>query len=338
MIASPPQSYKAIGFIENQNRVTLAVQYRMIVNQYSPQKNESNCNGWEKGIHDVYTGCAKVLKRFPSSTFDIGETVIPSFKMYSDELGSLTKCNSTFVSTRSTATLQAISLLAKLGKSPSYLLFQYCKALPKVSSALRSIVTNLSESIGELVQPVNEVITGVEGSLNKMLKQFQNRFVERQHERCEKIDFEESVKSAQLLTNTVALIAETALNDSDCVTYANEAYEAISVLIFIVNLYLIGVQGSNANIATVLYTESATSISPSLNSCFKAMDPLIGGIAEAISLITFDIAKSLREFLTKFVDLTYNLNESLEEALGPFKGVKISVGQIKKNLVRSQGL
>lgn len=331
-----PQSYKAIGFIQNQNRVTLAVRYQLIVNQ-SPMKNESNCNGWEKGIHECYTGCAKVLKRFPGPTFDIGETVITSFKTYVDELGSLTKCNSTFVSTRSTSTLEALSLFAKLGKSPSYLIFQFGKELPKVSSAFRSIVTNLSGSIGELVQPVNEVITGAQGSINKMLKQFQNRFVERQQERCEKIDCEESVKSAQLLTNTVALIAETALSDCDCVTYANEAYEAISILVFILNLYLIGVQGSNACIATVLYTESSTSISSSLNSCFKAMDPLIGGIAKAFSSITFDIARSLREFLSKFVDLTYFLNESLEGVLGPFKGGKISVGQIKENLVRSQG-
>lgn len=331
------QPYKTLGFNDNQERVTLyAVPYRQDVFKYTTVQNESICNGWERGVHQCYTQCAKVLGRFPDTTYKIGETVITSFKTYTDELGSLTKCNSTFLSKRSTSTLEAISLLSKLGKSSSYLLFQFGKVLPKVSSAFRNIVTNLSGSIGELVQPVNEVISEVERSLNKILKQFQNRFVEQKQERCEKIDFEESIKCAQLLTNTIALIAETALSDSDCITFANEAYEAISILTFILNLYLIAVQGSNANIATVQLSESKN-ISPFLNSCFKSMDPLIGGIAKAMTSITFDVAKSMREFLSSFVDLTHSLNESLYELFGPFEGATITVAQIKKNLVRSQG-
>lgn len=311
----------------------MAVQYRQDIHKYSPTTNESSCdNGWEKGVQECYTECAKVMERFPDQTLTIGETVITSFKTYADELASLTKCNSTFLSTRSTATLETLSLLSKMGKSPSYLLFQFGKVLPKVSSAFRVIVTNLSGSIGELVQPIHDVITTVESSLSNVLKQFQNRFVER----CEEIDFEGTVRGAQLFTNTVALIAETALNDCDCVTLANEAYEAIAVLTFILNLYLIAVQGSNVNIATVLYSESKT-ISPFLKSCFKAFDPLIGGIAKAISSITFDVAKSMREFLSSFVHLTYSLNEALDDILGPFDGSKITVAQIKKNLVRTQG-
>lgn len=234
------QSYIAHEIIEDQESVTC----RQNVCDHSPAKNESNCSGWERGVEESITGAAKVLKRFPGPTFDIGETVITSYKTYTDELGSLTKCNSTFLSIRCTSTLEVLSLLAKLGKTPTYLLYQFGKVLPKVSSEFRSIVRNLSGSIGALVEEVNEVITAVERSINRILKQFQNRFVERQHERCEKIDFEECIKCAQMLTNTVALIAETALNDCDCVTYANEAYEAIAALTFILNFYLTGVQGT----------------------------------------------------------------------------------------------
>lgn len=314
----------------------MAVLNRPDVHKYSPMRNESSCNAWEKGIQECYTESAKVLSRFPAPTYDIGDTIITSFRTYTDKLGSLTKCNSTFLSTRSTSTLEALSLLSKMGKSPSYLLFQFGKALPKVSSAFRSIITNLSRSIGALVQPVNEVLTNVENSINNILKQFQNRFATSKRGEHEPIDFEESVKCARLFVNTIALIAETALNDCDCVTYANEAYEAIAILTFILNLYLIAAQGCNVSIATVLLSESKN-VTPSLNSLFDAMDPLIGGVAKALSSITFDVPKSMRRFLSYFVDLTYTLNESLDELFGPCQGVKLTVAQIKKNLVRSQG-
>ncbi len=67
------------------------------------------------------------------------------------------------------------------------------------------------------------------------------------------------------------------------------------------------------------------------------MDPLIGGIADAIVAITFDIAKSMREFLTHFVGLAYSFNDALDEIIGPCAGARVNVAQIKKNLVRSQG-
>lgn len=276
------------------------------------------------------------MRRYPPATLAIGETIITSFKTYTDELRTLTISNSTLLSSRSITTLEAISLLHKLGLSPSNVIYQFNKALPSVSTAFRDIVSNLSENIGKLVEPVNEVITLTENAIMKTLVQFRNRFVERGQGRCVYIDFESAVKSARLFANTVALIAETALSKCGNVTFANETYEAISILMFILNLYLTGLQGGNCAIATVLLLESK-SISPFLKSSFQALDPMLGGIARAMAAITTDTAKSMRELLTKFVDLTLSFDDALNEILGPCSGAKITVEHIRKNLAKSQG-
>lgn len=99
-------------------------------------------------------------------------------------------------------------------------------------------------------------------------------------------------------------------------------------------LYVIAVQGSNSNIGTVLYSESQQ-IPDFLHSCLLSMDPLIGGMAYSISLITKDVAKCVREFLTSFVQLTHSFNEALDDVIGPFEGARITVGQIKKSIART---
>lgn len=171
-------TYQSCNASNDAERVTLTIlkQLPNIFQQYFPKKNENCSNKWEEGVKRCYDGCAKVLNNFPGPTYDMGVTVITSFKTHTDKLEVLTKSNSTIIPSRSTAILEAISLLSKLGISPNYLLYQFGKAMPKMSSAYRQIVAELSGCIGELTVPVNDIITKIENSTITTIKQFRDRF------------------------------------------------------------------------------------------------------------------------------------------------------------------
>lgn len=300
------------------------------------QRNESISNRWESGVNQLYVGCRDVFAQFSGPTYDIADTVINSFKIYVDQLGSLTNCNSTLLSMRSAEILDAISLLSKLGKSRSNILHEFDKGVVKVSSSYRKIVLNLSNIFGRLItHTVNEAITDLEKSFIGIIKQYQSweEQTESKLQYCANIDFEHVMKSAQLLTNTISLIAETVLNDTGRVTTTNETYEAIAVLILILNHLILCVEGVNVIIGSELDAESQ-GISDFLLSCLLSLYPFIHGMTQSVSSITYDVAKSVRVLLTSLVDLTRSLNEILGNLLGVLKGVaKFTVGQIKKNLV-----
>lgn len=247
---------------------------------------------------------------------------------------SLTKCNSTILSTRSASVLNVLSELSTLGISPSSIVFKFHALLPKLLSAHRQIVTDLSLFIGEMTNIVNEALINFEKTYSNVLQQFKNRFVERRLGRCAKIDFEEIMKCTQLLTNTMALIAETAINDCGCATIANDTYDAIVILnMILIHLYL-AVQGINVTIGTVLYSEK-DGTTDMLHSRLLLWDPFIHSIADNITSMTNDIPRSVRKLLKSFVRQTSVLNGRLTSLLGSSQ-VKINKAQIKRNLLRLQ--
>lgn len=265
----------------------------------------------------------------------MGKTVIGSFKSLTDRAVFYTGSNSSFISSRSIAVLEAISVLDKLGKSPSYLLYQFHKALPHMSMKFRGITTNLSDAIGELNRPVNKAISACETSMTDLLKYFQNRLVnQNQNQNRIEIYIKSCLKSARYLTNTIALIADTALNNCDSFTIHNDVFEAICIIIWTSLHYILSIQGTIANIGTVLDAET-TDLSDSLDLCLQSMDPIIDGIGDAVAYMTLDVQKSCRELSAKWVELTPALNEAMESELGAFTGTKITVSQIIKNLKRS---
>lgn len=217
-----------------------------------------------------------------------------------------------------------------VGISASYLLNENSKATPDLVSAYAQIVTNLSTNIGKLTHPINDILRDFGHLTVENTKQFQHRFVEHKSE----VDFKAIMKCGQLLANTIGLIVETALNDYGCVTIANDTYEAIAVLVYILNDAFLSIQGIIVSMAAVFYSES-NGISDFLLSCLLSLDPFVQGIAYSINSMTLgmDIAKSVRELLTSLVDLIRTLNDTLDELLGPFEGSKITVAHVRKNLL-----
>lgn len=297
------------------------------------KKEECSCKDWQKGVNQLQEGSAKVFKNYPGVTNAIGETIITSFKIYSDRLISWTVCNSTILSTSSISILQALSLLSTVGKSASYIVNENAKATPSLVSAYMNIVSELSNHIGALVHPINDVIIDLGRLSEEISKQFQSRFVGRESDNVEKINFQGIMKCGQLMANTIGLIAETALDDCGCVTIPNDTFDAIAILIILLNDNLMGIQYIIVSIAAVLHSESS-GISEFLHSSLLTLDPFIQDVGDVIASMTLDINQSVRVLLTKVVSYLYPLNEALDNLLGPSEGAKITVAQIKMNLLR----
>lgn len=314
----------------SEKRVSQCVDVRKI---FLPKKQECSCKDWRKGVQQLHDGLAKIFKNYPDITNAIGENMLTSFKIYTNKLTSWTMCNSTILSTRSISILQAMTLLSTAGKSASYLVNENSKATPSLVTAYTKIVYELSDNIGELTDPISDVIVDLGKLFEKISKQFQDRFVERKGS-DEKIDFKAMMKCAQLLANTIGLIAETALDDCGFVTIPNDTYDAIAILIFILNDCFLSVQGIIVSMASVLHSESS-GISDFLHSCLVSLDPFIKSVGQSITSLTMDTDQCVRVLLTEVVNLLYPLNKALDNLLEPSDGANITVAQIRRNLLKA---
>lgn len=295
------------------------------------KKVENKC--YERNVQKCFEGAASVAETYPGPTYQVGEKLITSWKTLIDKLGILSKSNSTTLSLGSTQLLKAISLLKNFGKSPTNLLDEWAKAMPKYLEARKNIVSDLSGSIGVLSQHINEAMTNVASDTIEIVNQFNNH-LEGNSDQCKNIDYKPLIKSTQILTNVIALIAETFL---DLCGLKTDVYEAIYIVTLVLNSNVIGGMGTYTNIAAVLYSESVLAgISEILNNCLKSLTQLVQGMANSINSMTStaDIADLLKDF----VELTIKFNDQLYSFGLGFcnedrnKSVKLTVNEIKQQL------
>ncbi|XP_037029548.1 uncharacterized protein LOC119069571 isoform X2 [Bradysia coprophila] len=292
-----------------------------------------NCYDWRKGVQDCRSGVERVVRKFPQPTYDFGQSILASFNAQIDSLQDLTNNTSPILANRSTNLLEALSLLSKVDNTPTNLLYQVEKTLSSKSAAYRSLVANLTEMIGELDTPVNNVITSVQNSIATCLKQFNKRFSVRRQDRSEKIDFKDMVKSARLNMFTISFIAETALNSGE--QFSTSTFEAIAILTFISNLQVLATHGVNANMGSVLVSET-DNVSPFLRLCFEALNPLVGQITQLVSSSTFESVDKTKTYLADFVKIINSYEGRLANLLGPFEGVDITEAKVNQNLAKGQ--
>lgn len=263
----------------------------------------------------------------------MGQTILASYSTQIENLIALNKTETSILSTRCTDLLNVLSTLADIDNTPSYLLLQLKKVCLEKRHLYCEIVESLSEYIGELNQPVMQVVVRVQNSTDTCLNQFEGRFSERKKQRSAKIDFKLMATSIRNNTNTIAFFADTAINNSDGLEFADETYQALTILSFISNLQLLAVHGTNANMGTVLLSETKN-VSPFLQSCFEAFNPLVDDITELISSASFNNVKHLKKYLKKYAETIYSHNESMAKLLGPFEGVTISAAAVNANLAQ----
>lgn len=213
------------------------------------------------------------------------------------------------------------------------LINETAKTIQRSMALCLKVVSKLSDNIGGLVHPISDGLVDLGNMWAKIVKQFQNRFVERKRGNDENIDFKGIMECGQRMANMIGLIAETALDDCGRVTIPNDTFDAIAVLIIILNDCFVGIQFLIVSMASVLHSESF-GISDFLHSSLLTLDSFIKDVGHAIISMTTDINRSVRFLLTKVVSLLSPLNAALDNLLGLGKIAKNTIGLIKKNLLK----
>lgn len=269
------------------------------------------------------------MEKFPHVTYAMGQNMIATFDKYTFELEKFTNYNrSSLMSERSILLLNTIALLSELKDDPVKMLIEFFKALPEISSNLRRIVSSLSGSMGKLTVPINEAITGLERSLNKLLNEFLSNGV-KNLARGKKTDFEHVIKAVQKLANVIASISKITMKHSELATIDVREAETILNLIFL--HCLIMVQGTHITIGSLVY--SSTKYLPrTIDSSIHSMDIWITGVIGSIVSIADSFQESVGNLLQTCVNLTTLFNTKLENLSGIVVGVTLSVEKIIENL------
>lgn len=294
-------------------------------------KKECSCNDWQDGVLQYYVGCSQSAKEYPAP-YNQSDNVMNTFEIFLNKLLDLTASNSTILSTSSTAILEAMSMLSKMGGTPGNLLNECLKTLPKLSDDLRTVVSRLSVNVGQLTtRLINKAITDLQHSIMHFGTMFQDSGVEHFGNGLAKnADYKPVAKHAQVLMNMIALIAETTLNSCDITS--TKIFDSLTILTLISNWYLIGAHSINVVAQGVLQLTSQL-IPDNLYASLLTIGPILQPMADAIGAINIALIESQVEVLTSLVNITVYLNSKLDDLLGCFEGVDTTVGEITYSLL-----
>ncbi|KAG4079199.1 hypothetical protein HA402_015855 [Bradysia odoriphaga] len=287
-------------------------------------------NESRQSIDHVYNQCWDVVKDYPAPTFGIANNLMKSFEVYTLRLGDLANYeNSTILSSSAAKMLHTLGLLEPLKDSPRNLLVQFEKVLPKISFGLRQIVSMQQSNIGRLTDTINDDIKCLERSVMRILNDFLRNGIGNLA-LGKKSDFEPVMKCLQKLTNNIAQISETALNDASL--YTESVDESILILAIILTHCCVFVQGTESTIASIVHSERK-SIPSTLNSCLHAVDAQIVGLTKSIQSITEVCAVTLRTLLGSIVSLNDFLNATLKSVFGLTAGAILTVQKTTEGLL-----
>lgn len=192
---------------------TVKLTYQSLVMR---MKRECSCNDWQDGVLKYFVGCSQSAKEFPKPP-DQAENVMSTFEIFLNKLIDLTTSNSTILSSSSTAILEPMSMLSKMGGSPGNLLNESINTFPQLSDD-GQLMTHL----------MNDAITDLQHSIMHLGMLFRKSGVEHFGNGLgTRADYEPVTKCAQVLMNTIALIAETMLDD--CKIATPDIFESLTV-------------------------------------------------------------------------------------------------------------
>lgn len=287
-------------------------------------------HGWHKGVRNCRTGVKKIVHKFPKPTYDFGQSILASFNAQVDGLQHLTNNSSPILAIQSINILKALSLLSDVKNTPSSLLDTVEQTLTAKSSAYHAIITNLTQ-IGKLDKPVGDVVLNVQNSLFACIKQFNRRLSVQSQDSSERIDIKDLMQSARLNLFTISFIAAIALNSGN--KFANETFEAIAILSFIANLQTLAVHGVNANMGSVLVSET-DNVSQFLLSCYETLNPLVAETTNLVYSSSFNDVDKTKSYLADFVRIISSGEKPLAKLLGAFEGVSITEAKVNENLAK----
>lgn len=278
------------------------------------------CNSPTEGVTQYCENCAASVKHFTGPTYEISKTWTLALEIYTKKVVILTEIESTIISSRSVFILETVGLMFKIGISPTIILNEFSDVLQQIVSGYENIISSLS-GIGKLAVTVNTAITNLCYALHELIMEFQH--TSHLNDIDDQLDYEPVLRNLHILTNTIAVIAETAL--SNC-RIENDVKESIYVLVLILDHFLIMSHGTIASIAAVLYS-SSVNISVTVQKYLKPVNPLVSGIAVALSKPTTSITESVTVVFETLVSLTRIFNVSLQKTVGFSGGGTITVAQ-----------
>lgn len=311
-------------YTENERNVSFSVEK---VWQSYRQKDDCGWNDeaeWVEGVQQHYDGCRKVTWKFQGPAYNIADSVLHAFEIYLKKLIFLSNSDSAVLNSSSKAILVALSKCSKLNKSSLNIIIESHNVLPGLVKEHNETVKKLSKYIGNLTLSVVDAHNDFGFTFTKYMKEF----VDSGKTGFKKqIDYEPVLRQLQKLMNTVALIAETSLND--CRVSTTQVYESVTVLTLIYGYFAISVQGINSCVQDVLYEQKIT-ISPTIASCSVPLKLVVEEVIKSIDSVTLPLNES-PPLLINLVNNTIFLNDEWSENLGSFKGVPITVGDIVQN-------
>lgn len=281
-------------------------------------------------MEDLYNNCREVVEKdFPLSTLHITSNMMESFQVYAFRLGSLANCdNSTTLSSAAVMMLNTLGLLNPLKDTPKNMLVQFDKVLPKMSAGLRQVVSSQRCNIGEITDIINDDIKCIERSVKRPLDDFLRNGV-RNLALGRKTDFEPVIKCLQKLTNKIATISETALNDKSLST--ESVNESITILALILSHCFVFVQGFKSTVAAIIHAEKKN-IPSRLILSLDSVDAFIVRLTQSIRSITDLGIVTLRTLLSSLVSLNNFLNITLKSVFGLTTGAILTVKKITEGL------
>lgn len=284
----------------------------------------------KKDVQQFYDGCREASWDFLGPSYYLADNVMLSFEIYLSKLIYFTNTNSTVLAPSSHALLETQRKSKKLETSGWVIIEGYNKVVLEMVKDFNEVVKKLSNIIGELTDPINDALNNVGCALSN----FMTDFIKKGVDDCKKIvDYEPVFKQFQKLMNTVALIAEIVLNECELAT--REVSEAVTVLTFLVEYFVLATQGINSCGQTELLKTMKCSVPKKIELLSESFEYVLLQLTQAVESVVFPFTESIKALLTNLVNITMFLNTSLKDILGPFEGVTINVGAITKNLSKN---
>lgn len=282
-----------------------------------------------EGVRQHSEKCAASVQFFRGPTQKMGQTLSDALASLETELDSLRTCSSQIISSQSIAILQNISLMRDVGSTPETIIEEFAKVIHLVANGYKTIVSDLSAAIGCLATAINDDIDKLVCELEKIMVNYEQAAIAESDDG--EIDYKSAVNAFQNLSNTIARISETALGGCDV---DDNVRDSIFVLGLILDHFSIMSHGTTTSIAAALYRSDIT-ISYTLRMCLRTVDPLVGGLAQALRVATNSVTESVTVFLTSIVNLTKSLNNVLKNVFGLVANVAVSATEITQSLTKS---
>lgn len=287
-------------------------------------------DSWKKGVQEFYDGCKNATRSFRGKAFEVADATVNSLEQFITKLIDFANSNSSILQSSSTDILKTMSKNNNLNRSSMNIVIQFEKVFSIQIKEFNEIAKKLSDHIGELTCTFTDAVTEFGTELSKFMKKFLQSC--RLFDCKKRVDFKCVLKKYQKLTNIVARIDDTLLNECG-ENPSQEVYDSILVFHLIYFYMGLSVTGVNSCVLDLLYDHKCY-VSERVKSCTLSIEYGLVEIRQAVSAVVLTSIKSIKDMLQIFVVIAAAQNAVVEKVFGLNDTVLISVEEIIQSLVK----